>query len=304
MRLVAALFAGLLLCLATPRALRSQAPPAKLDWSVDDSAHIAFVTAHGHPRVRTHAIVWAPDDSLEGQWLDRFSDSLDQGIASLKALVGGPHGWQRLGNGPVVYYLSPGRFISHASGRGAVFISLERVRRRSAPFLHEAVHELLLPRALFFPFEHPDSLVEARVAAGFPYWLSEGFADYLAKVTAERTRFPEGDIFEVGPLATVDSVCAARLSTSPRSAEILQRIGRQGRLEALFTEERATVVVAYYTCSQAFTRYLVDRIGVPATVALYPGIPSGTWEESLTGAAGRPLAVLRRDWLQSIGRPE
>ena len=57
----------------------------------------------------------------------------------------------------------------------------------------------------------------------------------------------------------VDSTCAARLAESPRRSEILEKIGGQGRLEALFTEDRQTVAPTYYACSQAFTKYLVDR---------------------------------------------
>jgi hypothetical protein len=212
-----------------------------------------------------------------------------------------PYTWQRLGSRPIRFYLSPGRFVSHADGRGGVFISLNRVRHRDAPFLHEAAHELLAPPPPFSPFEYPDSLDEERAAARFPFWLSEGLPDYLAQTTAAATGFPEGDVFAIGGLAKADSVCAARLAASSRQAEIRDRVGRPGRLEALFTTDRAEVAPVYYACSQSFTKRVVARLGLPAVVALFPRIPTRAWRTALESAAGEPLERLRRAWLTALG---
>lgn len=290
-----------LLLVALSGGLDAQAPPARLDWSADDSAHIAFATAHGRAYRGAHSIVWAPADSLDSAWLAAFVDSLDVGLAQLEDLIGGPHPWQRIADRPVRFYLSPGRFVSHASGRDAVFISLRAVRQRYAPYLHEAAHELLAAPPPFAPWEYPDSAAEEAAAARFPGWLSEGLADYLAQTAAAATGFPEGDVFEIGGLAKADSVCAARLAGSPRRAEILEKVGGEGRLEALFTDERAQVAPVFYACSQSFTRYLADRVGVRTLVALFARVPSGTWPADLKAAAGESLDALRRAWLVGIG---
>jgi hypothetical protein len=42
-------------------------------------------------------------------------------------------------------------------------------------------------------------------------------------------------------LAKADSVCADPVASSSRQAEIRDRLGRSGRLEALFTTDRAEV---------------------------------------------------------------
>jgi hypothetical protein len=276
-------------------------PPAVLNWWADDSANIAFVTTHGRAWYGTNAIVWAPADSLDPAWLAAFSDSLDGSLGWLKAFMGAPYDWQRIENRPVVFYLGPGRFISHASGRDAVFISLTRIRQRDAPALHEASHELLAPPAPFAPWEYPDSATEERIAAHFPFWLSEGLPDYLAQATSAATGFHEGDVFDIGGLALVDSVCAARLSASPRQAEILEKVGGQGRLEALYTTDRGEVAPTFYACSQSLTRYLVDRIGIRSTVLLMPAIKAGSWQAELEAAAGQPVATLRDAWLVTLG---
>jgi hypothetical protein len=281
---------------------RAQGPaPTPIDWSEEDSARVAFLTAHGRALASPPVIVWAPVDSLDPQWLAAFTDSLAAGVAGLRALIGGPFTWQRLGSRPIRFYFSPGRFVSHADGRDGVFISLERVRKRDAPFLHEAAHELLVPPAPFYPFEYPDSLTEERVAGGFPFWLSEGLPDYLAQTTAVATGFPEGDVFAIGGLAKADSVCAARLAGSGRQAEIRDKVGRPGRLEALFTTDRGEVAPVYYACSQSFTAHVVGRLGLPAVVALFPRIPAGTWVAALESDAGEPLENLRREWLTALG---
>lgn len=200
--------------------------------------------------------------------------------------MGGDHAWQRIGQRPITFYFSPGRFISHASGAGSVFISLTRVRQRNAPFLHEAAHELLAPSGLFSPFEYADSIAGERAAARFPQWLSEGFPDYLAQMTASATGFHEGDVFDIGGLAQVDSVCAARLARSPRRAEILEKVGGTGFLQALFTTERAEVAPVFYACSQSFTKYVVDRVGIRAVVAAVPRHSGGHVADGPRGRRG------------------
>jgi hypothetical protein len=276
-------------------------PPAQLDWSADDSARIAFATTHARAFPRAHAIVWAPVDSLDPTWLAGLVDSLDQALAHLEALIGGPYPWQRIADRPVRFYLSPGRFVSHASGRDAVFISLRAVRERYAPYLHEAAHELLAPPAPFSPWEYPDSAAQEAAAARFPVWLSEGLADYVAQTAAAATGFPEGDVFEIGGLARADSACAARLSTSRRRTEIVEKVGGNGRLEALFTDERAQVAPIFYACSQSLTKYLADRIGLRTVVVLFSRVPSGAWLADLESAAGESLEAMRRAWLAGIG---
>jgi hypothetical protein len=293
----------LVLLVSLPAVGRPQVqPPAPIDWSAEDSARIAFLTAQGRADTSLPVIVWAPRDSLDPEWLGHFTDSLAAGVAGLKSLIGGPHDWQRLGSQPIRFYLSPGRFVSHADGRGGVFISLHRVRQRDAPFLHEAAHELLEPPPPFVPFDYPDSLEAERAAASFPYWLNEGLPDYLAQTSAAATGFPEGDVFTIGGLAKADSTCASRLAASNHRTDILDRVGATGRLEALFTTDRPQVAPVFYACSQSFTKYVVRRVGLPTLVALFPAIPRGTWRRALDSAAGQPLEQLRLAWLTSLER--
>lgn len=293
------------MCLALVPRLAGQSPaPAPLDWWSEDSVRIAFVRAHGQARIYPAATVWAPADSLDPAWYAGFADSLGAAVAQLRALVGGPLPWQRIGRRPLVFILAPGRFISHSTGQDTVLIPLERVRSGTAPLLHEASHELLAPPLPFFPYEYPDTLEGERKAAEFPSWLSEGLPDYLAQTVAQRTGFREGDVFATGGLARVDSTCRTRLSGHLRRREIAARIGGAGRLEALFTSERATVAPTFYTCSLSFTRFLADRVGLRALIELMPLIPSGRWTRELETRAAGPLPALRKAWLAALNVPD
>ncbi|MFN8559958.1 MAG: hypothetical protein U0531_22265, partial [Dehalococcoidia bacterium] len=224
-----------------------------------------------------------------------------RGLAAAMELIGAPLPWQRIGGNPVTYYLSPTRFVSHASGLGAVFISVSRVRDGTAPYIHEALHELLAPRPPFWWDEYPDSASQAAHRAQQPLWLTEGMPDYLAQLAATRAGVHEGDVFRIGGNAGADTACANRVVASPKGDEILAAVGRNQRLEALFTTDRATVAPAFYACSHSFVQFLVGRIGVAAAVDLFPAMQRGEWEQQLERVAREPVQGLRRAWLMSLG---
>jgi uncharacterized protein (TIGR02246 family) len=233
--------------------------------------------------------------------LAALADTLDRGVEQLHLTMRGPYEWQRIGDRPVVFYLSPGRFIAHGSGYGAVFIPVSRVKERLAPFLHEASHELLAPRPPFYWWEMRDSVAGARVRDAVPLWLFEGIPDYLAQVTAPRVGIHEGDVFAIGGLEKSDSSCSARVRASPRGPEVIDAVGRDVRLTSLFTTERAQVAPVFYACGQSLTRYLVDLIGVRRTVELMPAIGRGTWRAAVEAHAGRSMQSVRRAWLERLG---
>jgi hypothetical protein len=273
-----------------------------LAWSADDSIRVDRLRRDGRSVTGQHAVLWAPSDSITEDSLRAVLAGIDTGLATVKRIIGAPHAWQRLGDRRVEYYLAHDRFVSHASGRGAVFISFWRVGQGTAPFLHEALHEILAPHAPFHWWEFPDSARQRERAASSPLWLLEGLPDYLAQLTASRTGVPEGDVFDAGGAATIDSVCAARVRANPRAAAAVEAVGRTGRPAQLFTSERANVAPVFYPCSHSFTKYVVDRIGIDQTVALYPALKLGDWETSLRANAG-PLPELRIGWARKLGLP-
>jgi hypothetical protein len=230
-------------------------------------------------------------------------DSLDIGVGALRELMKAPLPWQRIQNRPVVFYLAPGRFISHGSGAGAVFISMAVVRAGRAPFLHEALHELLVPAPPFWAEEYANAQEGAAAERRMPLWLLEGLPDVLAQTVAAEKGLHEGDVFSIGGLTRVDSTCAARIQSSPRGAEVLAAVGRTAPLAALMTTDRPQVAPIFYACSQSLTKYVVQQIGVANTVALFEALKTGSWERNVAQAAGRPMETLRAEWITRIGLP-
>ena len=290
--------AGLPLVLAC----RSVPPagPQPLDWNAGDSARVAWLEANGRRMSSGSVEVLAPPGEMSEAWQVALLDSLDRGVAALRRLIGS-HAWQRLGDRPIRYYLVPERTISHASGHGAIFVSMHRVRGGDAPYLHEAGHELLAPPRPFYYDEYPDSAQAEAWFQATPYWLIEGLPDLLAQHAASAAGTIEGDVFRIGTLEQTDSTCAARLAASPYRADLLRTIGGKGAVDALFTTDRARVAPAFYACARSMAMFVVETIGMDRTVALFPAIKGGEWENELQRSTAMSTSALRVRWQERLG---
>ena len=144
-----------------------------LNWAADDGSRVATLAKDGARLEGEHVILWFPK-SLALADAEALLNRLEPGVAGLWNRVG-THDWQAVKKGKITYYLSDDMFVSHASGRAAVFVPMARVRDGHAPFLHEATHELLA------------STRTDRTPGTQPLWLIEGLPDYIARlVAAER----------------------------------------------------------------------------------------------------------------------
>jgi len=270
---------------------------APLDWAADDQKRIAEL-ASGERREGTQVVLITPAGALPDAEEVALLERLDRGVAALRDVVG-RHAWQVVGDQKITYYISADRFVAHASGRGAVFVPLARVQDGKAPFLHEAGHELL---ATFRRPITPDPGQRDRVVASRPLWLGEGLADYVAQTAAARASISEGDVFDIGGLAGADAACRERLN-GPRGADVLPFIGGLGAPEDLFTTRRQSVAPIFYACGTSFTKHLVDRIGLPETIALMPHIVAGTVLPRIEAVAKVPMDTIRAEWRKAIGVP-
>ena len=292
------LFAALLVlsALVTGAGQSGTQPAAPLNWNADDGRRVAELNAKGERHEGKLVVLFTPagavDDAEDAALLER----LDKGVAELRALVG-RHSWQVVGDEKINYYVSTDRFVSHASGRAAVFIPLARVQDGRAPYLHEAAHELL---ATFSQPLEPDASRIERVRVSRPLWLTEGLADYVAQTAAARAGIREGDVFNIGGLAGADASCRDRLK-GPRGAEVLSFIGALGAPAALFTTERSEVAPTFYACGTSFTKHLVDRIGLPQTIALMPLLLKSTVLPRVEELTGKSMDALRAEWRTAIG---
>ena len=292
------LFAALLVlsALVTGAGQSGTQPAAPLNWNADDGRRVAELNAKGERREGKLVVLFTPAGAVEDAEDAALLERLDKGVAELRALVG-RHSWQVVGDEKINYYVSTDRFVSHASGRAAVFIPLARVQDGRAPYLHEAAHELL---ATFSQPLEPDASRIERVRVSRPLWLTEGLADYVAQTAAARAGIREGDVFNIGGLAGADASCRDRLK-GPRGAEVLSFIGALGAPAALFTTERGEVAPTFYACGTSFTKHLVDRIGLPQTIALMPLLLKNTVLPRVEELTGKSMDALRAEWRAAIG---
>ena len=119
---------ALALVIGAPRVAIAQAPqPAPLNWDADDGKRVAELTANGERREGKRAILITPARMIDDKQEDALLDRLDRGHKELRAIVG-RHPWQVMRADKITYYVSPDRFVAHASGRGAVCIPLVRLQ--------------------------------------------------------------------------------------------------------------------------------------------------------------------------------
>jgi hypothetical protein len=280
---------------AAVAAVHVQQGPQPLNWAGDDEKRVAELAASGKRDEGTHVILWTPPGALGDGDRRALVERLDRGVAALRELVG-THPWQIVRDQKITYYISPDRFVAHASGRAAVFMPLIRLQDGKAPYFHEATHELLA-------MAETRGAVDAQRMAPIgtrPLWLVEGLPDYVALTAAAKVGVAEGDVFDIGGLDGVDRACAARLA-GPAGKDVLPFIGVTGRPDALFTTDRQTVAPTFYACSTSFTKRLVGLIGLPATVGLIPLIPQNGVQARIEALTGKPIATHRAEWLQAIG---
>jgi hypothetical protein len=249
-------------------------------------------------------ILWAPPEEMTEAWQTALLDTLNRGVAELRRLMNAPLPWQRIAGRPIRFYLVSERMVSHASGKGAVFISMARARDGRAPYLHEASHELLAPPPPFFYDEYADTLRANAEFEAMPYWLMEGLPDVMAAVASAAAGTKEGDVFAIGGPAHADSTCAARLADNEYRAEILRTVGGQGGIDALFTTDRIKVAPTFYACSQSMSKYLVDAIGMAQAIELFPAMKGRGWRAALERQAGMPAEMIRKRWLARLGIAE
>ncbi len=193
---------------------------------------------------------------------------------------------------------SPDTFISHGTGDDGILIAWWHVERGLAPWKHEAAHLVLQPRPPYWADEYPDSAVAKGIQENWPDWLIEGLPDYVAARIEAEQGLIEGDVFDTGGAAHVDAVCHQR-AQQPDADSILVHIPGPGTPAALFTSRRGEVAPLFYGCAHSFVKFLVERLGLPAVIAL---VPERDPIEALEKTSGQSVALWRSEWLRRIAQ--
>ena len=261
----------------------------------EDSLHITHLINNGIKVSKEKVVGWFPKDSLSQEQMDKILDTLNLGIAAAERLIKAPMVWQVQQKGrPYTFYFRLDSFVSHASDAGFVSIPFWRIKRGKAPWLHEAVHEMLNTKAGNWI---DNSIPEDVWIKNMPLWLAEGLPDYISMQVSQAYNLPLYDVFTNSFQTNIDSVCKQDLKES-RADSILSFIGKKGALTALFGEERHLYAPTFYHCSCSFVKYLAEEQGLDPLVASLAAYPKEM--EELEKRVSTSIDKLKRQWLIKI----
>jgi len=241
-----------------------------------DRALMTRLRETGDAVVRPHARLWFDHDALPPAARDQFADLVERGITAIAAWLGVPAGGRR----KFCYVISGEVDISH-SRSGCVFLPLARVRRHSAPYLHETTH-LLAP------------------CDQCPVWFSEGFASYLQSEIAARGGGYDGAIFTDHGNQGVDRDARQWLRT-PEGQAVIGYIGVDAEPPEM-SWNREAVAAPFYVLAQSFVKFLALHAGPDGLRRLATAKAFATAVRPVTGAS---VATWKRRWLTALvdGKP-
>ena len=207
-----------------------------------------------------------------------FSDLLDRGIADIEALVGPSlPSWARRSE-PVRFIVSERTTMSRTYGV-VVHLPADRVRARTAPYLHESVHVLV-------PFR------------GSRVWLSEGLACYLESWVSEHRGGYDAHVFTRAGDRGIHAA-AGRWLASDGGRAVLPWVGQAGQPPEL-EQDRSGVARPFYVLSHSLTKYLVDSVGLDHVVRVATASDAPSIFERETG---RSESQWKSDWLAALAAP-
>jgi hypothetical protein len=262
-----------------------------------DSVAISHLVNNGTKLSKGKVIAWFPKDSLSTERMDQIADTLNIGVTAAESLIKAPLAWQvHQKDMPYTYYFRLDSFISHASDAGFVSIPFWRIKQGKAPWLHEALHEMLNTKAGNWISQ---SIPEEVWASNIPLWLSEGLPDYISMQVSQNLKLPLYNVFSNSflTLNNIDSICKKDLEGS-KADSILFFIGRKGALTALFGKERRLYAPTFYHCSCSFVKYLAESVGLDPLVASLAAYPKEM--EELEKWLSMPIGKLKEKWLIKI----
>ena len=265
-------------------------------WGDNDSLRTMALHHQGVKVESARVVAWFPADSLPQARMLALLDTLHRGIAEAEEFLGSPFAWQVFAGRPIVFYFSPGRFVSHASWDGQVFIPFWRIKSGQSPWLHEALHIIFRSKKGSWG----DVSREERLTQ-MPLWLTEGLPDYVDMKIAHQEKFPRFDLWKDGGLLKTDSACRSKLQ-GVQGEYILKFIGAVGSLPELFGEHRSQYAPTFYNCSSSFVQFISDQYGIEVLVEAIAEF--GKEHRIIEERTGESLEEIRQRWIHKLQENE
>lgn len=214
-----------------------------------------------------------------------FAERMRDAVAGITHLLGAGLDAGRYGSDTLHVVVSEQVTISHVFGayehmahpHAYLFLSPEKIRDGTAPYLHEATH-----------------LLAWRFGS---LSLREGFASYVeARVSASLGVRAPG-LFGAADTAAADARAAEMLG-GPAAAAVLPHIGASGMPppEITSSQDRRSRA-AFYLLSQSFVQHLHRALGTPGFLEIYAAEDPGV---ALRNRTGRPLEEWKQSWIATL----
>ncbi len=260
-----------------------------------DSLNISNLIHHGIKITKGKAICWFPKDSLSEKQMSAIADTLNIGLAAAEKFINAPLPWQAHSiTEPYVFYFRLDSFISHASLSGFVSIPFWRIKKGKAPWLHEALHEMLYSKSdkWFSP-----AMTEQFANENMPLWLHEGLPDFIAMQVASQNHLQHFDVFSNSTSINADSLFLENMK-SENASNIIAHIGTKGIMPELFSKNRADYAPGFYHGSCSFVKFIVDNYGLGVLLTAISSFEKEN--EFIEAATGKPLTTLKKEWLEKL----
>jgi len=260
-----------------------------------DSLNITNLINNGVKITNEKVIAWFPKDSIPFSQMHEITDMINKGIKATEKFIHAPLSWQlHKPNEPYTFYFRPDRFISHASQAGFVSIPFWRIKNGKAPWLHEAIHEILDTQtgSWFSP-----GITAKDFDENMPLWLFEGLADYLSLKISLMENLSFWDVFSNSARGDTDSLFVNEIK-SEKGPYILSFIGSKGVIPELSSKDRILYAPTFYHGSSSFVKYLTDNYDIQVLLTSVSLFRKEL--ETIEKLTGKSLATLKKEWLNKL----
>lgn len=260
-----------------------------------DSLNITYLINNGLKISDGKVICWFPKDSLSEKQMNEITNMINTGIGGVEKFIKAPLLWQlHQPTEPYTFYFRFDRFVSHASHAGFVSIPFWRIKEGKAPWLHEVIHEMLYSKTAGWS---SNTVTDKELDEKMPLWLFEGLPDYISLKVSLIENLPWFDVFSKSGQTNIDSLFVEEIK-SDKGKYILSFIGTKGVMPELFSDDRILYAPAFYHGSSSFVKYVAGNYDIKI---LLTGISSfGQEQETIEKLTGKPLAILKKEWLNKL----
>ena len=259
--------------LALLAGLACQPGSAQMDSWMSDRELATYLTRNGVAVSAERASLWFDSGVLEPEEMDAFAKLVNRGIIDIEAYLG----VSRSGGRRIRYFISNRVEISHSTWR-SIFLPIEKVQNRTAPYLHETVHQVA-------------------PCNDCPMWFSEGLASYVQSYVSQHAGGYDGAIFARRGNRGIDQD-ARRWLASDRGQVVVPFIGVPGEPPDI-NYDRSNVAAPFYVMAQSLVKFIVERAKLEK---LRPVFEAKDFEAELTSSTGKSSAEWKAKWLAKLNK--